>query len=296
MTAGQDPSSPQRPDTVLGVLRAAETWLRRQAVDEPRRSVELLIGHVLGIPRLQIYLQHDRPLDARELAELRALVARRARHEPISHLLGTVDFCGLSFVCGPQALVPRPETEGLVERALVAPHGGTVADLGTGSGAIAVAIAVRRPDLRVVAVDIDPDALALAQTNAARHAVTDRIEFRREDFATALTADDAFDVVVSNPPYVDPSRPDLLDPSVRRYEPALALFTVPGDPSSTTRRLLPSVERALRDGGTLLLETGVGADVAMAAALRAMPWLDGVTVEPDLDGHPRYVSARRRSP
>ncbi|MBL8751985.1 MAG: HemK family protein methyltransferase, partial [Planctomycetes bacterium] len=149
--------------TVLSVLRGAEEWLHKRGVDAPKRSAELLLGKVLGLDRLQLYLAHDRPLDPDERAAMRALVQRRGEHEPVAYLLGNWSFRGLELDVSSAVLVPRPETEELVDLALAkAPAGARVADFGTGSGAIAVALAAARPDLRVFALDASKNALAVA--------------------------------------------------------------------------------------------------------------------------------------
>lgn len=254
------------------------------------------MAHVLGISRLALYLQHDRPLAAAELASLRALVARRGEHEPVPYLTGSCEFHGLTFAVEPSVLIPRPETEGLVELALrqAPPHSRCI-ELGVGSGAIAVSLAKHRPDLTVVAVDCSEAALQVAARNAAQHAVADRIELRHGDYWSPIGADERFDLLVSNPPYVDPAQPELLADDVRRYEPAAALFTVAGDPASSYRRILGGVTAHLRPGAPLLLETGAGADAAALALLREQSFLTEVELSADLAGLPRYLTARLTS-
>jgi release factor glutamine methyltransferase len=280
--------------TVLEALRAGERWLLRRGVDEPRRSLELLLAHVLAIPRLQVYLQHDRPLDARELGELRALLARRGQHEPIAYLLGRARFRDLDLDVDRRVLVPRPETEHLVTLALERlPPGGRVVDLGTGSGALAIAIASERKDARVWAVDCSEQALAVARRNAGRHQVLDRVHFARGDFWQPLCGVEPFDLLVSNPPYVDPSRPDLIGKGVLEHEPAVALFTAHGDPASCYRQIVAGADRGLREGAWLVLETGCLAAPAAQAVLTEAPFLTGVELRDDAAGMQRYALARR---
>lgn len=282
------------PKTLLEVLRAGEVYLRERGVESPRLSMELILAHALALPRLQLYLQFDRPLADHELAGLRDQVRRRGLHEPLAYVLGDVAFHEVTLAIDARALVPRPETEGLVQRAIDrAPRDARVLDLGTGSGAIAIALAHARADVTVTAVDASEPALALAAINVARHGVATRVELVQGDWFAAVPGR-RFDLLVCNPPYVDPKRPDLLAPDVRRYEPALALFTEPGDPASAYRCILAGAETGLARGAWLLFETGVEAAEPALAALRAQSFLVDVDLEPDLAGLPRYLRGRMR--
>lgn len=281
--------------TVVSVLKGAETWLAQRGVDAPRRSAELLLGSVLGLDRLRLYLAHDRPMTAAERDAMRTLTARRGRGEPVAHLLGEWSFRGVDLNVSPAVLVPRPETEELVTLALErAPPGGRVLDLGTGSGAIAIALALERPDLRVLATDVSADALAVAARNVARHGLGERVELRQGSWWEPLARTGSFDLVCSNPPYVDRGRPDLLEREVAAFEPALALFAASGDPASAYRSIVAGLEHGLAAGGALVLETGVGAAEAALAVLQACPHLEQVELLPDLAGVPRHLLARRR--
>lgn len=281
--------------TVLSVLRGAETWLLRRSVDAPKRSAELLLGKVLGLDRLHLYLAHDRPVDERERAAMRALLVRRGNHEPVAHLLGSWSFRGLELDVGPAVLVPRPETEELVDHVLERlPAAAAVADLGTGSGAIAIAIAVDRPDARVTAVDLSRNALAIAEANAVRHAVADRITFLCGSWWDAVPAGQTFDLVASNPPYIDPGAPTGLAPDVASFEPPLALFSAPGDVVSCYRAIVAGLADRLRPGGWFLAETGLGASAQAEALLREQACLDSVALLSDSAGLPRFLLARRR--
>lgn len=282
------------PKTLLDVLRAGETYLREREVDAPRLSMELLLAHVLRMPRLQLYLSFDQPMNEAELAGLRDLLRRRGQHEPMAYVLGEVAFHEVRLVSDARALVPRPETEGVVERARrQAPQGARVVDLGTGSGAIAVALAHVRPDLTVCAVDASTDALALARVNVARYQLESRVELVLGDWFAPLHGRH-FDFLVSNPPYVDPAQPELLAADVRRYEPHAALFTAPGDPASAYRRILAGVAEHLVAGAQLVLETGVGAAEPALAAMQEAAVLSDVKLEADLAGLPRYLTATVR--
>ncbi|MEY4674546.1 MAG: hypothetical protein RL148_2330 [Planctomycetota bacterium] len=282
--------------TVMEVLRASEQWLAARGAEAPRRSAELLLGKVLGLPRLQLYLAHDRPLDAAERLAMRTLLQRRGKGEPVAHLLGSWSFRGLELEVSRDVLVPRPETEELVDLVLArCPQGGRLVDLGTGSGAIAIACAVARPDLAVVATDVSEPALAIAQRNAARHGVAGRIRLARGSWWDAVPAEAPFDVVASNPPYVDPGRMDLVAPDVAAYEPALALYAPAGDVAACYRSVGAGLERALRPGGHVVFETGAGCFEQALDVVRGVPCLEQVQVLQDLGQQPRFVVGRRRS-
>jgi len=280
--------------TVLSVLRGAETWLAKKGVDAPRRSAELLLGKVLGMDRLQMYLAHDRPMDERERDAMRSLVARRGDGVPVAYLLGNWAFRGLELDVGPAVLVPRPETEELVDEVLQRlPANARVVDLGTGSGAIAIALAVERPDVHVLATDVSRNALAIATTNAQRHGVAERVAFVCGSWWDAVPADLTFDVVVSNPPYIDPSAPVGLAKDVAAHEPPLALFTAPGDPVSCYRAIVAGLATRLRSGGWFVAETGLGASDAGLALLAAQPFLGDAALLADAADAARFLVARR---
>ncbi len=281
--------------TVLSVLRGAESWLHKRGVDAPKRSAELLLGHVLSLSRLQLYLAHDRPMDERERAAMRALLLRRGEGEPVAYLLGSWSFRGLDLAVSSATLIPRPETEEVVGHALERlPTGGVALDLGAGSGAIAVSLAVARPDARVVAVDVSADALAVAARNVARHGLGERVALRQGAWWAPVADGEQFDLVVSNPPYIDPQRPDGLAADVAAYEPALALFSAPGDAASCYRAIVAGLERHLRSGGWFVAETGVGASGPALALLGDQPFLADVRLLPDLAGIGRVLVAQRR--
>lgn len=265
-------------------------------MDAPRLSAEWMLAAVLGMSRLQVYLAHDRPLTEAEREPLREMVARRARHEPLAYILGHWEFLGHELKITSNVLVPRPETEHLAELAVeLAPANGLLVDLGTGSGCIAIAVALRRPDLRVMATDVSRRALAVARENAAAHGVTDRIRFLSGSFAEPLRElETQIDCLVSNPPYVDPTRTDLYEPYLADHEPATALFSEPGDGASAYRLILTGVEGRMAAGSVVLFETGDGADESALALLRETGWLTDTELRYDLAGLPRYLLARVR--
>lgn len=287
-------SSGEPEHTVLSVLQGAEAWFRRRGIDAPKRSAELLLGKVLGMSRLELYLAHDRPLEPSERDAMRALTARRGAGEPVAYVIGSWGFRGLELALDRAVLVPRPETEELVEQALArAPAGARVLDLGTGSGAIAIAMASERPDLRLLAIDASRNALAVAQANAARHGVADRVQFALGSWWQAVPRGAAFDLVVSNPPYIDPSAPSGLAADVAAFEPPLALFTAPGDPTSCYRDIVAGLADHLVTGGWFVAETGVGASAAARDLLAAQAFLTDVQLLPDAAGIDRHLLARR---
>lgn len=280
-------------ETVLGVLDAAEGYLRERGVAAPRLSIEWMLARVLGITRLQVYMAYDRPVSETEKRILREMVARRGQGEPLAYVLGDQEFCGLLLRVTDAVLIPRPETEGLVDlvREAVAENARGV-DIGTGSGAIAIALCKLRPDLRMIATDVSETALAVARQNAEDLGVADRIEFACGDYWQALDGLDPVDFLVSNPPYVDPGRPDLLGEGVAAFEPALALFTPADDPAAAYRALVEGLAGRLRPGGLVFFETGVAADQAALATMQAVPELVDVELKFDQAGLPRYLLGR----
>jgi release factor glutamine methyltransferase len=291
--------------TVMSVLRGAEGWLQKRSIDAPKRSAELLLGKVLRMERLELYLEHDRPLDEAERSAMRELVMRRGDGEPVAHLLGSWSFRGHEVEVGPAVLIPRPETEELVDLALeklMAMSSSeqrsheqplTAIDLGTGSGAIAIALAIEHPVLAVLATDASQNALAVARNNASYHQVTDRVQFAHGSWWQAVPEDQVFDLVISNPPYIDPQAIDGLQDDVRRFEPPLALFSAPGDVTSCYRELAAGLEQHLRSGGWFLAETGFGAAEQSHDVFAALPFLQHVELRDDLAGQPRFVLAQR---
>ena len=280
-------------------LRQAVVLARQQigAVEELEATAgmdaELLLLHTLSLPRTILYTYPGRLLNEREQAAFAAAVARRVEGEPIQYITGVQEFYGLTLAVTPAVLIPRPETELLVEAVLDRlPLTGElrVADVGTGSGAIAIVIAGRLPEARVLAVDRSPEALAVARQNAETHGVAARIEFHVGDLLGGLLPGaPLLDAVVSNPPYIPEGDRASLERQVREFEPALALFAG-HDGMAIYERLLPQAWACLRPGGLLALEIGVGQREAIHSRLQG--WV-AVQVLEDLRGIPRTVLARR---
>lgn len=274
--------------TVREALEQAVAQLAAAGCDSPRVDAELLVSHALGLPRTALFAAPERTLDAAADARLAALVARRARREPLAYVLEAWGFRRLTLRCDARALVPRPETEVVVERALARiaeiPEP-LVLDVGTGSGAIALAIADEHPGARVVATDISADALALAAENRRRAGLEERVELVLGHLVAGLRG--PFDLVVSNPPYVRPEEFERLPPEVRLYEPREALVGAQGP--TVARRALD----VLRPGGWLVLECGDGQAAALEAQLAALGYVERSAFR-DLAGRERGVEARRR--
>ncbi len=275
------------PDTIGSALVYGAALLA--ALPTARRDAELLLMRVLGCDRAYLLTHPEMQLTSEQSAVYDAWLTRRARHEPVQYIVGEQEFFGLKFRVTPDVLIPRPETEHLVEAALARTDSDAslhIADVGTGSGAIAVALAHALPQARVTALDISTAALAVAQENAKSRGVSDRIRFLESDLLEAV-AGEQFDMIVSNPPYV--AEGEELEPQVRDYEPASALFAGP-EGLVVYRRLIPQAQTALRPGGWLLMEIGHGQRDALAQLLAG--W-GNVSFIADLQGIPRVACAQR---
>lgn len=282
--------------TVHEVIQRGAEFLQRHGVDSPRLQSELLLAHVLRLPRLQLYLNHDRPVVEPELGAVRALVQRRAKREPLQHLVGSASFYGLEVAVSPAVLIPRPETETLVELALAALNRlGTpdaqVLDFGTGSGCVALALAAQCPAAHLHALDVSAAALVLAQANAERHGLGKRVGFYQGDGFRALPVGLRFDLIVSNPPYIPTAEIATLQPEVRDFDPRGALDG--GVDGLSFYRLLAGESAAwLRSGGGLFAEFGDGQSEAVTRLFTDAGW-SRVAVHCDLDGRPRVIEAWR---
>jgi release factor glutamine methyltransferase len=286
-------------EQALDLTRKAAAVFTEHGFDKPRLEAELLLAGVLGVGRLDLYLQHDRPVTAAELERYRVAVRRRLRREPLQYVLGTAAFRQLELHVDPRVLIPRPETEVLVGLVLdwsaaQRSEGGSAArvlDVGTGSGAIALSLAAEGEFERVVAVDVSIEALAAAQANAARLGLADDVEFRAGTLFDAV-AGERFDIIVSNPPYVAESERAELAPEVRDHEPALALFGGP-DGLAVVNALVAGTPPHLRDGGLLALEIGVAQGDAVLGLMRATGAYRRERIVDDLTGRPRFALAER---
>jgi release factor glutamine methyltransferase len=275
--------------TLGGALARASARLAEAGVDSPRLEAELLLARACDdCARALLYAELDRELTQEQEDAFGANVERRERREPLAYILGEWGFRRLTLKTDPRALIPRPETEIVVERALKHLEGiaePQVLDVGTGTGAIALAIADEVPDARVTAIDVSPDALALARENLDLAGVNGRVRLVEHDLTFGL-GDADFDVVVSNPPYVEPDELPTLQPEVRDWEPHVALVA-----AQATEKLAAAAREALRPGGWLVLETAAGAGERVERLLQELGF-EEVTITPDLAGRDRVAEGR----
>ena len=274
--------------TPLKLIAWTQGYFARSGVDAPRLTAEVLLAHALGCDRVRLYLDFEKPLGADELARYRDLVRRRAEGEPTAYLTGAREFYGRRFAVDRRVLIPRPETELLVEAALAAlPEAGAALDLCTGSGCVGVTLALERPSARVVATDVSADALAVARDNAGRLGAA--LELLQGDLFAPLPPGARFDVVAANPPYVPTGELPRLARELAR-EPALALDGG-ADGLALARRIVAGAPGWLAPGGTLLVEVHES-HVEQVPALCLAAGLVGAEVRRDLAGLPRLAVAR----
>jgi len=274
--------------TVGEVVRASAEYLAGRGVPSPRVDAEHLVAKALGLTRLDVYLQFEKPLTEGELEACRELVRRRGRREPLAYILGEWGFRRLMLRVDRRALIPRPETEVVVERCLALLAGLTepdALDVGCGSGAIALALADEHPTVRVTAIDASPQALALAGENAELTGLAGRVRFLRHDLFSGLPGG-PYDLVVSNPPYVDPEELPALEPEVREWEPQEALVG-----SGAAEAVAEGARAVLRPGGRLVLEVADGTAGRVAGLLASLGFRD-VQRTRDLAGRERVVEGR----
>jgi release factor glutamine methyltransferase len=286
------PEGPAAPRTVLEVVRLSTGYLQERGSESARLDSELLVAHALGLRRIDLYLQYDRPLGDRELDAVRELLRRRGRGEPVAYLVGAREFYGRSFIVNPSVLVPRPETESLVERAIRA-AGGTrsalrIADLGTGSGCIACTLAAELPGVEVIASDTSREALAVAAANADALGVAGRVLFVEGGWGEGIVGE--VDIVVSNPPYVTTTDLDSL-PADLSHEPRLAL-----DGGADGLDAYRAIFSAVADRSPAAAWIGLEIDSRRADAVRDLarttwPYAE-IAVSPDLSGRPRVLEVR----
>jgi release factor glutamine methyltransferase len=274
-------------------LASAIERLAKENVPSPRMNAELLLMFTLGCDRAFMYAHSERELTSEETNCFHAALAERARGVPAQYITGHQEFWGLDFIVSPAVLIPRPETEHVIETVLecIGSERSSVfriADVGTGSGCIALALAHELPRAEIYAIDISPAALELARANAVRHQLESRIRFYEGDLLTGF-ADNFFDFVVSNPPYVGDSEEDHVQLEVRKFEPRNAVFAGPGG-TELIERLLPQARAALKPGGWLVMEISgtIAGDVKRLLA----SW-DQVEIKPDLQSIPRVALAQK---
>lgn len=295
-------ADPKASWTILELLRWTTEYFRTKGVSEPRASAEVLLAHTLGASRLDLYLRYDQPLNAEELARFKALVVRRRNGEPVAYLTGHREFWSLDFRVTPAVLIPRPETETLVAAAVEAartqnsehrtpaPWG---LEIGVGSGALVIALAKELPQVHWVGVEISAAALEVAQDNARRHGVLDRVHLLQGDLLSAFKPLASFDLVVANLPYVPQAEWERLPREIKEFEPRQALLAGE-DGLDLIRRLIRQVHLHVKEGGWLLLEVGDRqAEKVEGLLLQTGPYERLETIK-DFNGIERVVRARRQ--
>ncbi|HSW00092.1 MAG TPA: peptide chain release factor N(5)-glutamine methyltransferase [Sedimentisphaerales bacterium] len=283
--------------TIQKLLTWLTEYLTQKDVDSPRLSAELLLSYVLGLKRIELYTQFGKVVPQEQLDPLRSLVKRAGLHEPVAYLVGRAEFYSIEFEVTAACLIPRPETEQLVQRAIefLRKREGEqlVCDLCAGCGIIAVAIAKNVPAAKVIATDISAEALAVATKNVEKHKLQERIELRQGDlFEPLIPPLDQFDLIASNPPYVSAAEYEMLDKNVKDYEPRIALYA--GEWGlDVYRRIAEKVGPFLKPDGILLLEIGYQQGPAVRELLETSGVFASIEVEKDFQKHDRVVVARR---
>jgi release factor glutamine methyltransferase len=279
---------------ILDVIQRSTDFLARKGVASPRLQVELLLSHLLRMPRMQLYLSFDRVLDSAELDALRALVQRRGQREPWQYIVSSTSFCGLEIALNREVLIPRPETELLAERAwtFLQKSGGVpvALEIGTGSGCLAIAVAHHAPLAQVCATDFSIPALELARRNAETNQVSGRVQFYQGDLFAAAPADARFDLIVSNPPYIPTARIQTLEAEVREYEPRRALDGG-ADGQDFYRRIAAEAGARLRPAGCVMVELDEEGAAATRQIFQSQKWVVE-SVEKDYSGRDRILIAR----
>jgi release factor glutamine methyltransferase len=274
------------------MLKSAD-YLAEKGVETARLDAEYLLAHVMGVGRLEMYLQHERPIEANELDRFRPLLRRRGKREPLQYILGRQGFRELDLEVGPGVLVPRPETERLVEEILAWAEGHeelTFLDVGTGSGAIGLSLLAEGPFTRGVGSDASPSALEYARKNREAAGLESRLELRPGRLFEVVRSGERFDVVVSNPPYVAESERAALEPEITEWEPAEGLFAGP-DGLAVIRDIVSGARAVLTPGGLLALEVGADQGDAVVQLVEGAGVYEEVAVRRDLSGRERIVTA-----
>ncbi len=277
--------------TLLEVLQSTTAYFTKHNVENARLNAEQLLAHALRLSRMDLYLEFERNLAENELGPLRDLVKRRSQGEPLQHLLGTVEFCGHTFAIDKRAMVPRPETEELVELLFAEISGQKseirILDVGTGSGVIGLSLAVKFPQANVCAIDISEDPLSLARENSAQLRLSERVRFQKSDLLENVS--ERFDLIVANLPYISMQDRHLLAREVL-HDPEVALFGGPGG-DELVRKLIEQAPAHLEPGGLLALEIGLGQAEGLSDFLRQKIYHD-IELKKDYSGISRFLLAR----
>ena len=285
--------------TILGLLEWTTSYFSSHDIDNPRSTAEVLLAHALRLKRIDLYLQYDRPMHPDELKAFKALIKRRAAREPVAYITGTREFWSLDFKVDRNVLIPRPETECLVEAALeVMCQGGggeplAILELGTGSGAVVAALASQEPGHHYFASDISFKALGVAKENCFSLGQGGIHFFTGDWLAPVRRSGTGFDLIVSNPPYIPRREIDSLQPEIHRYEPIRALDGE-DDGLGSIRRIIAGAPECLVAGGALLLEMGYGQQEGLAAMVRQDGRFDRATFDKDYSGIVRVARMRKK--
>ena len=279
--------------TVLEIIKKTTDFLASKGVENARLNAEHLVGHGLGLQRMQLYLQFERSLSEPELENIRPLVRRRAQREPLQYIVGDTDFTTLKLKTDRRALIPRPETEYLVELLLTRLNEppARILDLGTGTGAIALALAKQFPDVAVTGVDISTDALGLANENAKANGLENRIRWLQSDWYSSVPAQERFELIVANPPYLTAAETAEASPEVRDFEPLGALTSKGEEGLADLTAIVLGAPKFLTPGGLLAMETGIAQHAALSAMVRQAGLVDGESIQ-DLTGRDRFFLCR----
>lgn len=282
--------TPGPPWNVLKLLEWTKGFFADKGIESPRFEAEILLAHAIGVDRIQLYMKFDQPLLDDELAEFRSFVKRRASGEPSAYITQSRGFYMIDVKCDPRALIPRSDTEVLVEVALARLGEGskTVVDVGTGTGVVGLALANERSDLTLHLTDVSADALALAEENVAQLELGDRVSLHLGDLLEALPAEVAIDAIVSNPPYVSERTRDQVAADVLKYEPHGALFAGE-DGLDVIRRLVVEAFDRLPSGGLLAFEIGFDQGESAPELARSAGFVE-VELRQDYNDQPRVVS------
>ena len=292
--------------TVLEILNRTKVFFEKKGIPDARLDAEYIISYGLKMKNhMDLYLNFEKPLTPAELDVLRTMVARRATREPLQHIIGDTSFRGFIIKCDRRALIPRPETESLVDMAadcLKGVENPFIVEIGTGTGAISIACAKEIAGARVLATDISEDALALARTNAEANGTGDALHFAQGDLLNAVTdeavaqstgdASAKIDCLIANLPYIPDGEKDKLQPEVAKYDPALALFGG-ADGLDLVRKLLSQTENRLKSGASILLEIGSEQGEMLKAEAANYPWLEFTGIHKDFCNNVRFVSYKK---
>jgi release factor glutamine methyltransferase len=277
--------------TVLEIIKRTTDFLEKRGVESARLNAELIIGHALALKRMQLYLQFERPLTETELEKIRPLVKRRGNREPVQYIMGETEFGGLKLKVDRRALIPRPETEYLIElitQRLAEPPA-AILDLGTGSGAIALALAKAYPSAVVTAIDKSSEALALARENAVVTGLGDRVRYLESNWFAALPVAEKFQLIVANPPYLSDEEAKEALPEVREFEPAMAL-SAGADGMTDLHAIISEGHSRLVAGGFLACETGIAQHEKLTELAARTGYVRTEALK-DLTGRDRYFLA-----